>query len=448
MARICIIGNGISGITAARHLRKKTNHEILVISEESEYFYSRTALMYVYMGHMQWKDLMPYPPDFWTKNRIELLKTRVKTVNFGAKKIHTTEGQALDYEHLIIATGSVPTKYNWPGMELNGVFSLYHRWDLDAIEQWSKNMQEAVIVGGGLIGIELAEMLNSRKIKVTMLVRESEYGSYVLPNEEAKMVSMHIRNHGIDLRLGTQLEQICGKDQVGSVISDQREEIPCQMLGICIGVRPNIDVFQESGLECDLGVLVDDQLRTNFQDVYAIGDCAQLRHPQPGRRAIEPLWYTGRMMGKTAAANIAGEHSSYLPGIWFNSAKFFDIEYQVYGQILPKTPENIQSIYWRHPTKEKSIRINYERESLVVTGFNLMGCRFRQEVCELWLQEKTIITQVLQNIRLAFFDPEFYEDVAVEFLKSATNQTGIELQAQANWKLNEVIRFLEKTTKS
>lgn len=443
MKNIYIIGNGISGVTAARHLRKKSEHQITLISEESEYFFSRTALMYSYMGHMQWKDLMPYPIEFWKKNRIDLLKTRVLSIDFKNQNLMTREGQNLNYDILILATGSTPNLSNWPRQNLTGVGCLYHQWDLQKLEEYSKNIQQAVITGGGLIGIEMAEMLHSRQIQTTMLVREKEYWSNVLPLEEAQMISAHIRRHGIDLKLQTQLKEIKGSDKVTAVVTDQNDEISCQWLGLTIGVRPNIDVFKNTELEIDRGILVDAMLKTNIPNVFAIGDCAQQRQAKPGRKDIEAVWYTGRIMGKTVASVICGERTEYDPGIWFNSAKFFDIEYQVYGEISSSIQENVESIFWRHPTVEKSIRINFDRTTKKVLGFNLMGIRFRQEVCERWINQKTDIQQVLQNIRLAFFDPEFFEDCSNDFIQLANQKTGMNIHLNAGWELNEVLNFLK-----
>ena len=156
-----IIGNGISGITFARHLRKGDDQALItVISGESPYFFSRTALMYVYMGQMKWEHTQPYEPHFWKKNRIDLLLEWVKTLDFETKTLGFASGETLTYDVLILATGSKPAFFGWPGQDLKGVQGLYTKQDLETMEATtSKPIQHAVIVGGGLIGIEMAEML-------------------------------------------------------------------------------------------------------------------------------------------------------------------------------------------------------------------------------------------------------------------------------------------------
>jgi NADPH-dependent 2,4-dienoyl-CoA reductase/sulfur reductase-like enzyme len=446
MAHICIIGNGIAGVTAARHIRKRSDHRITLISNESAYFFSRTALMYQYMGHMSWKDLHPYPDDFWAKNRIDLVHEQVDSVDFEHKSLNLSSGGTMQYDKLILATGSMPLKAGWPGQELSGVGCLYHKQDLEMLEIRSPKIRSAVVVGGGLIGVELAEMLYSRGIEVTLLVREPAYWSGVLPVPEAKMVSSHIRRHGIDLRHGQSLKEIRGdsEGQVSQAVTEDGSEINCQFLGLTIGVQPNIDLVRGTILATDKGILVDNFLKTNLGDVFAIGDCAQLISPKPGRRPTEAVWYTGRMMGKTVAKTICGSPGEYDPGIWFNSAKFFDLEYQVYGQVNPVDPPQTASLFWQHPAEEKSVRICYEKESERVTGFNLLGIRFRHEVCDRWIKTGTGLTEVISNIRLAFFDPEFYRDYGPDLIRKAREQTGKDLQLEKAWSLNSVLKFLQK----
>lgn len=442
--RIVIIGNGISGITAARFLRKLSDHEITVISAETQYFFSRTALMYIYMGHMRFKDTQPYEPHFWEKNRITLVQDKVNAVDITNKTLVLAEGGQMPYDKLIIATGSTPNKFGWPGQDLKGVGGLYSFQDLENMETYSEHLQRAVVVGGGLIGIEMAEMFHSRHIPVTFLVREKSYWDMVIPPEESQMVNRHILENGIDLRLSTELKEIIddGNGRASAVITNTGERIDCGFVGLTAGVRPNIDFLKDSGITIQRGVLVNAFLETNVPDVYAIGDCAQLEKPLPGRRPIEAIWYTGRMMGETVAYHICGKKTAYNPGFWFNSAKFLEIEYQVYGTVTVDPPENHQSIYWEHPDGRKSIRIVYDKNDETVLGFNLMGVRYRQEICEAWVKAKTPVEVVLQNLGLANFDPEFYDEYEGAVIRLYNEQTGKKLQLKQKRGLSAAIRFL------
>ena len=303
MKHIVIIGNGISGVTAARHIRKNSNNQITLISGESPYFFSRTALMYVYMGHMEFKHTQPYENWFWEKNKIDLIHGFVKSIDTDNNLIFFENNTSISYDQLVIASGSKPNKFDWPGQDLKGVTGLYHKQDLEQLEEFAPNNQvckRAVIVGGGLIGIELAEMLLSRNIPVTFLVREKSFWNEVLPYQESEMINRHIREHNVDLRLNTQLREIKadGKGQVSSVIIEETgEEILCDLVGLTVGVSPNIDFVKNSNILTGTGILVNRFLETNIPNIYAIGDCAEQKEPVGERKAIEAVWYTGRMMG-------------------------------------------------------------------------------------------------------------------------------------------------------
>ncbi len=445
MSKIIIIGNGIAGSTAARYIRKNSDHEITMISGETEYPFSRTALMYIYMGHMKFEHTKLYEDWFWAKNRINIVKEWVKNIDTSQKIIALSNSETIDYDKLIIATGSKPNKLGWPGQDLTGVQGLYHLQDLESMETATQQgIKKAVIVGGGLIGIEMAEMFHSRHIPVTMLVREKSFWDIVLPPEESAMINRHILANGIDLRLSEELLEIKGIDgTVSSIIcKNSGEEIACEFVGLTVGVSPNIDFVKESGIATNRGIIANEYLETSAKDVYALGDCVELATPDPGRRPIEAVWYTGRLMGKAVAKSICDGPTKYDPGIWFNSAKFFDIEYQVYGDIPAKTPEHITSLYWQHQTENKAIRINYETASGVVTGFNLMGIRYRHAVCEKWIADKTNIETVIENLSIANFDPEFFEEYESTFVAMYNQKNGKSIKLKAKRKLSLVEQFL------
>ncbi len=428
MEHVVIIGNGISGVTAARHIRKLSSKRITIISAESEYFFSRTALMYVYMGHMKFEHTQPYEDWFWKKNNIELIKGFVKTIDTNSKTLFFESGNSLKFDKLIIATGSKPNKFGWPGQDLKGVFGMYHKQDLESLEQLAPNnkvCKRAVIVGGGLIGIELAEMLHSRNIPVTFLVRESSFWNGVLPERESQMINRHIKGHHIDLRLSSNLKQI-NSDENGHVksiiIEETGEEIACDLVGLTAGVSPNIEFLKSTEIEVNRGVLVNRHLETNIPNIYAIGDCAEQHEPIGNRRPIEAVWYTGRMMGEVIAQTICGKKMSYNPGHWFNSAKFFDIEYQTYGWVFSKPKENHRHFHWKHIDDNKCITIEYNTITSEFLGINTFGIRMRHETFNTWLNEKRDIDYVINHLSEANFDPELYNCYENDILITYKNQ--------------------------
>ena len=428
MEHIVIIGNGISGVTTARHIRKLSDKKITIVSAETDYFFSRTALMYVYMGHMKFEHTQPYEDWFWKKNRIELKKGYVKNIDTTSKTLHFAEGDTLQYDKLVLATGSKPNKFGWPGQDLDGVMGMYHKQDLENLEKYAPNnkvCKRAVIVGGGLIGIELAEMLNSRNIPVTFLVRENSFWNGVLPDGESQMINRHIKNHHIDIRLGFNLKEITPDDngKVKSItITETDEVIECDVVGLTAGVSPNIDFLKDSGIELGRGIKVNRFLETSVVDVYAVGDCAEQHEGINGRRPIEAVWYTGRMMGETLAQTICGNRIQYNPGHWFNSAKFLDIEYQTYGWVFSKPRENEAHFHWKHSDDTKCITVNYNTETNAFIGINTFGIRMRHETFDRWLTEQRDVDYVINNLAEANFEPEFYKTFESEIQSAFKNQ--------------------------
>ena len=410
MRRIVIIGNGVSGITAARHIRKRSDDPILVVSSETDHFFSRTALMYVYMGHMTWRDIEPYESWFWARNRIELRRAQVARVDTAGRRLCLEGGGEIPWDVLVLATGSSSCMAGWPGQGLGGVQGLYGRPDLERMERDTAGITRAAVVGGGLIGIEMAEMLLSRGIAVTFLVREPSWMSQSFPAEESRMIVRHIREHDVDLRLSTELARILpdGGGRCRAVVTSAGEEIPAQFVGLTIGVVPNVDCLAGAGIEVDRGVLVDRMLRTNVENVYAIGDCAQLRETDPGRRPIEPVWYAGRRMGEALGRTLGGEPTEYDQAVWFNSAKFFDLEWQVYGNCPARTPHDERDLYWEHAGGKQAIRIRYGTADGAVRAFNLLGVRYRHELCDRWIASRTPLREVLAHLGRANFDPELH----------------------------------------
>ena len=431
MQHVVIIGNGIAGVTAARHIRKLSDKKITIISAETDYFFSRTALMYVYMGHMRWTDIEPYEHWFWEKNRLELKKAYVSKIETSAKSLHFKEGGNMQYDQLIIASGSSTNTFGWEGLNSKGVVGMVTKQDLEQIEKYAPNNKEcrsAVLVGGGLIGVELAEMLRTRNIDVTFLIREENFWDGILPEGEAAMISRHVKSHGVDLRNHTNLDKIVADSdgKVRAVITKETgEEIACDMVGICTGVKPNISFLAESGIETDRGILVNRKLETNIKDVYAIGDCAQQREAIGNRKPVEAVWYTGRMMGETVAQTICGNPFEYNPGHWFNSAKFFDIEYQTYGWVFSKKKDYEAHFHWHHEDDTKCITIAYHKDSMQFLGINTFGIRMKHEVFDRWLTEKRDVNFVMEHLKKANFDPEFYTQYESQIQRSFQQQQPI-----------------------
>lgn len=429
---VVIIGNGVTGVTAALRLRRnQPSWRISIVSGESTHHYSRPALMYLFMGQMRYADVKPFEDSLWSERRLELVRDWVVGGDLGRKELRLHRGGRMSFDRLLLATGSQPNRFGWPGQDLDGVQGLYGLPDLERLYRAVERTRQAVITGGGLIGVELAEMLLSRGIPVTMLVRESSYWNNVLPAEESALVNAEVRAHGVDLRLGAELASIedDGQGRCAAALTSAGERIECQLVGLTAGVAPNLDLARELGLDLGRGILVDASLRTSVPDVLAAGDCAEIVRGANERNLLQQVWYTGKMQGEVAGDVLAGRERGYEPGIWFNSAKFFELEYQVYGRVNLNVPGE-RNLLWVHREGRKALRLVHTPDAGLI-GVNAMGLRLRHRVCERWIAEGRSPRYVLEHLEDAWFDPELFPRHASEIRAELARQASAEVGSRA-----------------
>lgn len=407
---IVIIGNGVAGITAATAARQRDpDASITVVSGETPYYFSRTALMYAYMDVMNRRDLEPYERSMYASQRISLVTDWVVDLNAETRTLTLANGATLPYDALVLAVGSAPNMFAWPGADKirDGLVHFVSMQDLDACERLTPSTQRAVVVGGGLIGIELVECLRHHGVDVTFLIREPYYWPVALASDEAVYVADHIREHGVDLRFREELEEIRvdAQGRVSGVKTDQ-EDIDCQMLGICIGVRPQVERLKSftHAPTINRGVVVDRTLATNLPGVYACGDCAEISQGDNERPLLEQIWYSAKRQGRLVGRNIFGDSIEYEPPTFFNSSKFFEIEYTTVGQVV-RVPDGTPSRYYKLPGKPVSARVVHDGER--VLGFNMLGSRWNHEILQRWVDERRSPDWVHRHLREAQYDVEF-----------------------------------------
>jgi len=176
--------------------------------------------------------------------------------------------------------------------------------------------------------------------------------------------------------------------------------------------------------------LVNEFLETKIPDVYAAGDCAQRRDPLWNRRPIEAVWYTGRMMGESLAKTLTGDKTEYNPGYWFNSAKFIDIEYQTYGYVWASLRDGETEFYWEHDSGQKCMHFVYETGSRKFLGVNTFGIRLRHDSFNKWLRQGATIEHVLEHLKDANYDPEFYKVHEEEIINQFNTENGTSLKSK------------------
>lgn len=409
--KIVIVGNGVAGITCAFEARRRDPEaEIAVISGETPYFFSRTALMYAFMDRMTRRNLEPYERRVYDKQGIRRIQDWVVDHDASAKTVRLESGVELSYDKLVLAVGAAPNMFPWAGADAveDGLVHFVSMQDLDACERLTPSTRQAVVVGGGLIGIELTECLRHHGVSVTFLIREPWYWPMALGPEEAEFVAEHMGEHGVDVALTEEMTRIDvdGDGRVESVTTDAGRTIRCQMLGIAAGVRPNIERLKAfaDAPEMDRGIIVDERFETSIPDVFAAGDCVSIHHSDGRAPYGEQIWYSAKRHGAVVAANLFGDGVTYEPPIFFNSSKFYEIEYTTVGDVV-QLPGGTMSLYRRMPGKPISQRIVYRDDRVI--GFNMLGSRWNHEVLETWVRERRSPDYVRRNLRAAQFDNEF-----------------------------------------
>ncbi|MEW6364755.1 MAG: FAD-dependent oxidoreductase [Acidobacteriota bacterium] len=402
-----IVGNGIAGTSAARAIREiDSGGPITMISGETAYPFSRTALMYLAMGQMRLEDTEFLERRSYRQNRIHLLHDRAERLDTVNRRVVLSGGDELQYDRLLLATGSLPARLGSKGTELDGVVHFVSYLDMERlmrlVERARRRSRRAVVVGGGLIGIEVAEVLVHHGLTVDYLIREDSYWSPVLSAAEGHYVESHMATFGVRVHLQRELAEIVGSGGcVREIVTNHQERIPCDLVAIAVGVIPNTALAKASGIPTGRGILADWQLSTRAPDVYAAGDCVEIVTPGAPRNFIRAIWYSARDMGRVAGRNMAGRADTFDPGQWYNSAKFFHLEYTAAGKTSVDGEEDGEYL---HQDGRHSIRIVHRDGRLL--GFSMIGSRWDHSVLLRFIRERRDLDYFFAHAGEARFDSE------------------------------------------
>ncbi|GAB4521358.1 MAG: FAD-dependent oxidoreductase [Anaerolineales bacterium] len=335
MKRYVIIGAGAAGIAAAEAIRSRdTAGEIIVLAAEPEGFYSRPGLAYYLNGEIPEKQLMPFGRQDFRKLNITLRHDPARALDPGAHTIHLASGKQLVYDKALIATGASAHPAKVPGTNLKGVVKLDNLSDAREIIKLVRWRKRAVVVGGGITALEIVEGLQARGVRVTYFLRGDRYWGSVLDESESQIVEHRLQEEGVDIHYNTELAEILEKrGDVSGVRTATDKIIPCGIVGIAIGVRPNIQIAIEAGLETDRGILVNPYLQTSDPDVYAAGDVTQVVYPESGKQRLNVLWWVARREGHIAGINMSGTQHYYRQETPFNVTRLAGLTTTIIGSI-------------------------------------------------------------------------------------------------------------------
>jgi nitrite reductase (NADH) large subunit len=324
-----IIGNGVAGSTAAYHIRKHdSNGDITIITNEATPFYSRIRLIEYLAGEAVEKDIVIYKREWYEKNNIRLLmNTTADKIDKEKKEVVTSKGERFRFDRLLIATGGFSFVPPITGSDKKGVFTLRTIRDADEIISYSKGMKKVLIIGGGVLGLEVGNALRKRELHITVI----EFFPRLLPRqmdpEGAEILKTQMESMGFIFNLGARSKEIIGDDRAQGLVLEDGTTIDSDLIIISAGIRPYAELGRKLGLAVNKGLIVNDMMETDIKDIYAAGDLIEHRGMFYG------IWPASEKQGEIAGINMAGGNALYEGTTMSNVLKIVGIDLAAAGDI-------------------------------------------------------------------------------------------------------------------
>ncbi|WP_336936912.1 nitrite reductase small subunit NirD [Acinetobacter modestus] len=290
--KLVLIGNGLAGMRCLEDLLDMApdRYEVTVIGEEPWGNYNRIMLSPVLSGEKTIEDIMLHPHAWYSDKGIKFIADdpAIK-IDRTRKTVHTEKGETVDYDRLIIATGSKPFIPPVQGIDLKGVISFRDIYDVNTMIKYCETKKNAVVIGGGLLGLEAAYGLKQRGMNVTVLHLMDRIMERQLDGRASRMLRHSIEEKGIKIITEANTEALIGKNgHVSQIRLKDGTLLDADLVVFAVGIRPNITLAQSAGLRCNRGILVNDTMQTFDPSIYAVGECIEHRNQTFG--LVEPLW--------------------------------------------------------------------------------------------------------------------------------------------------------------
>ena len=290
--KLVLVGNGLAGMRCLEDLLDMApdRYEITVIGEEPWGNYNRIMLSPVLSGEKTIDDIMLHPHAWYADKGIRLFAgDPAVRIDRPRKHVYTEKGEVISYDRLILATGSKPFVPPISGSDLKGVLSFRDIYDVNTMIKYCETKKNAVVIGGGLLGLEAAYGLKQRGMNVTVLHLMDRIMERQLDGRASRMLRQSIEEKGINIITEANTEALIGKDgHVNQVRLKDGIVLDADLVVFAVGIRPNITLAQSAGLRCNRGILVNDTMQTFDPSIYAVGECIEHRNQTFG--LVEPLW--------------------------------------------------------------------------------------------------------------------------------------------------------------
>jgi NAD(P)H-nitrite reductase large subunit len=335
MPRYVIIGSGAAGISATEAIRcHDPDGSIILICEEPYGYYSRPGLAYYLTGEVVEHQLYPFSEQDFRRLKVQRLQARVTRIYPAERQVELHNGASLPYDRLLIATGALAARAKLPGIEAEGVVKLDTMDDARRIVQMARRGRTAVVVGGGITALEIVEGLVARGVKVHYFLRGDRYWSNVLDEVESRIVEHRLQEEGVQIHHHTELaEVLTRRNRVEAVATKDGRRIQCALVAVAIGVLPCKQLAEDSGLETDRGILVNEYLQTSDPNIFAAGDVAQVYDPLSGNFILDSLWGPARDQGMVAGYNMSGRYTVYQKLMSFNVTRLAGLTTTIIGMV-------------------------------------------------------------------------------------------------------------------
>ncbi len=307
---LVIVGNGMAAMRLVEELRQRAlgRYAIAVIGEEPRVAYNRVLLSSVLAREISCGDIEMKPARWWRDSGVTLLiGHRAAGIDYHSNRVQLASGATLPFRKLVLATGSRPIRLSVPGMDLPGVLTFRDLADVGAIEQAAARGKRAIVIGGGLLGLEAAYGLAKAGAQVSVVHLMDRLMERQLDPRAAAMLKQAIENKDIAVHLNAETTAIAGRTRTEGVLLRDGSELKADLVVVAAGVRPNVELAHTASVGINRGIVVDDHLQTSRPDIYAIGECAEHRGVCYG--LVEPAHEQARVL----AMHLAGKPASY-PG--------------------------------------------------------------------------------------------------------------------------------------
>ncbi|MFW6077809.1 MAG: NAD(P)/FAD-dependent oxidoreductase [Hyphomicrobiales bacterium] len=329
-----IIGNGPAGVIAAETLRRTDPAcRVRLIGDEPEPPYSRMALPYLLAGNIEESGThLRHGKDHWASRGIELETGRVVKLDPGQRRVVLDDGSDMTFDRLLIATGSTPVRPPIPGMDLEGVETCWTLADARRIAAAARPGSDIVLMGAGFIGCIVLEALVARAVNLTIIEMEERMVPRMMDRTGGDMIKRWCEDKGVKVLTSTRVEGLTRKNGRIELALAGGGGVTADGVVCATGVKPNISFFDGSGIETDLGVLVDHHLQTSIEGIHAAGDVAQGPEFFTGKREIHAIQPTASEHGRIAALNMAGRSTRYGGSLSMNVLNTLGLISSSFGQ--------------------------------------------------------------------------------------------------------------------